>query len=204
MPRHFNHVVWDDFLPQALHHKLLQHILDNSGSFAPSGISTIGPERLDMSFRNSWTCSLGLGELELPFRREIKARHAEMRDELGIAAFDISGLEVELVAHRDGCFYRRHVDTVTQSIRDRHNSDRILTSVYYLHALPKSFFGGELALFPLGPGEPVLIEPSDNRLVAFPSFAPHAVLKTSCPTNDFSHARFAVNCWFHQAKVTVN
>ena len=119
---------------------------------------------------------------------------------LGIPEFEISHLEYELVAHRDGSFFRRHIDTATQSARENTKSDRVVTAVYYFHDMPKQFTGGELALAPLGPGAPKLIEPANNRLVAFPSFVPHEVLPVACPVNDFSNARFAVNIWLRREK----
>jgi Rps23 Pro-64 3,4-dihydroxylase Tpa1-like proline 4-hydroxylase len=39
------------------------------------------------------------------------------------------------------------------------------------------------------------IEPGQNRLVAFPSWAPHEVMPISCPSRRFIDSRFAVNCW---------
>ncbi len=108
--------------------------------------------------------------------------------------------EVELVAHRDGAFFEPHIDIMIQARRDQMPSDRIVTLVWYFHAQPQRFSGGELALLPLGPGEPVLIEVRDNRLLAFPSFAMHEVRTVSVPGDRFADARFAVNVWLHRAR----
>lgn len=201
-PRYFNHLVIDDFLPRQLQNALLAYALDNCETFLPAKVVShrYSDAAFDASYRRSWYCPHGLGELTVAFRDAVKSALLPQVWKLGIPEFALSGLELELVAHRDGSFFRRHIDTATQSARDKLTSDRVVTAVYYFHATPKQFTGGELALAPLGPGELRLIEPQDNRLVAFASVAPHEVLPVVCPANEFSHARFAVNIWLHRAR----
>ncbi len=157
-----------------------------------------------MGFRKSWACQDGLGRLAAPFEEAIKARSDQILRGLGLSALKISRSEFELVAHRDGSFFDKHIDTLTQSHRDKQKSDRVVTLVYYFHALPKQFSGGELALAPIGPGDPLLIEPINNRLVAFASIVPHEVLPVSCPGDEFANARFAINVWLHRSKPIAN
>ena len=60
-------------------------------------------------------------------------------------------VELELVAHNDGAFYARHIDTATG---EDSNQVRVLSGVYYFHAKPKAFTGGALRLFAIrGPTE---------------------------------------------------
>jgi SM-20-related protein len=202
VPRYFNSLVIDGFLTDDLHAALLNYALSNETSFLPAAVtSNRSPDGVvDPEFRKSWRCSEGLGELTPAFRDAIRSGLVAQTPKLGVPDFTIARLELELVAHRHGSFFRRHIDTATQSARDSQASDRIVTAVYYFHAAPKRFSGGELALAPLGRGEPKLIEPRNNRLVAFASFVPHEVLPVVCQIDEFSHARFAVNIWLHRAK----
>ncbi|MFT3722193.1 MAG: 2OG-Fe(II) oxygenase [Hyphomonadaceae bacterium] len=201
-PRYFNHLVIDGFLPGDLREALLLYALDNCEAFVPTSVSRhrYADHAADAETRRSWYCPYGLGDLTSPFKEAVRSGLLPKTRSLGIPEFTISSLEYELVAHRDGSFFRRHIDTATQSARDSMKSDRVVTAVYYFHDMPKQFTGGELALAPLGQGAPKLIEPANNRLVAFPSFVPHEVLPVVCPVNDFSHARFAVNIWLHRAR----
>lgn len=81
----------------------------------------------------------------------------------------------------------------------------MLSAVYYFHALPKGFSGGQLRLFRFGADHTaaqselanhVDLEPVRNSLIAFPSWAYHEVRPVSCPSGDFADFRFALNCWY--------
>src|SRR5262245_32086963 len=48
--------------------------------------------------------------------------------ELGTPAFVPSSYEIELVAHGDGAFFSRHIDTYTTRKRQR-----VISGVYYFH-----------------------------------------------------------------------
>jgi Rps23 Pro-64 3,4-dihydroxylase Tpa1-like proline 4-hydroxylase len=138
------------------------------------------------------------------YREAVIGRAAALLSALGIPPCPLDPVELQLVAHRQGSFFRPHIDTFTQANREGQKSDRVLTLVYYLHAQPRRFTGGEIALFPFGPGEPLAIDPADNRLLAFPSFALHEVRPIATPEDDrFTDARFAVNCWLHRERVGV-
>src|SRR5262249_22274511 len=110
-------------------------------------------------------------------------------------------LETELVAHGDGSFYKRHVDTQTGHYPDVKRI-RVLSCVYYFNAKPKAFTGGALRLYALGGQEVkfVDIEPVYNSLVTFLAWIPHEVMPISCPSRRFIDSRFAVNCWAHGNK----
>lgn len=200
--RYFRHLVLDDFLGPELHQRLLTYTLIHEAQFLPTkiGNSAYSEGLVDPDFRKSWYCHDGLGELTEAFRLTVEGRSSEIVQRLGIAPFSVARIELELAAHRHGSFFRRHIDTATQSARDRRTSDRVITAVYYFHSVRKQFSGGELALAPLGPGDPMLIEPRNNRLVAFASVVPHEVLPVVCPDDAFANARFAVNVWLHRAK----
>ena len=78
---------------------------------------------------------------------------------LGAAPVEAPRLELELVAHNDGAFFKRHIDTQTAS--DRQNI-RVLSGVYYFHAAPKAFSGGALRLYAIG-GPTRRITSTSNR-----------------------------------------
>lgn len=194
------HLVIDDFLPTPLHQQLLHYTLAKREAFSQSRIYGRGEGAVAMDFRRSWMCAEGLGPLQRPIGDILKARRAGFARDLGMAPFVIKGSEFELVAHRDGCFFKRHIDTMTRLHVARSDSDRIVSAVYYFHAAPKMFSGGQLSLSPLGEGEPVLVEPRDNRLVVFASYVPHEVLPVTVADDRFEHARFAINYWIHREK----
>ncbi len=114
-----------------------------------------------------------------------------------------------MAAHPNGAHFAPHLDIPIGADRaplaaaDRH--DRVISAVYYFHAEPKAFTGGELRLYRYGapaetigqePGNHVDIAPINNSLVAFPSWALHEVRPVQCPSDEFREYRFAVNCWY--------
>ena len=73
----------------------------------------------------------------------------------------------------------------------RKGEDRVISAVYYFHNLPKGFSGGRLRLFRFGSdpadhddGDNIAIEPIDNSLLVFPSWAQHGVERVSCPSGN--------------------
>jgi predicted 2-oxoglutarate/Fe(II)-dependent dioxygenase YbiX len=195
------HLVIDDFLPAEDHAALLAFALANEAHFAPSEVrrGTQGYHAPDT--RKSLLCGAPLGGLKDRFRAAILARNDELFAATGTPPFAVARCEIELAVHRDGCFFAGHQDTFTEESRAGTHSDRLVSAVWYFHAEPRRFSGGELAIYPFGEGEPDLIEPRDNRLVVFPSVAFHEVLPISCPGDAFADARFSINCWLRRARV---
>ena len=121
---------------------------------------------------------------------------------LGMAPFEFTKPEIELVAHRDGALFKPHTDTLTAHYNESERV-RVLSAVYYFHAEPKQFTGGTLRLYPIGAvagGQFIDIEPVLNGLVVFPSWVRHEVLVVNCPSGDFADSRFAVNFWLSRNK----
>ena len=114
--------------------------------------------------------------------------------------FEPYKVELELVTNNEGAFFKPHIDTFMANARKA--SDRVLSVVYYFYAEPKAFSGGALRLYAFGTqeddGKFADVEPEQNTLVAFPSWALHEVLPVSCPSRRFSDSRFNVNCWVHR------
>jgi SM-20-related protein len=194
------HLVIDDFLDAGLHADLLAFALGSEAEFSPTTVRNDASEYTNPDFRRSSTFTGSLGSLRKAFKLAVRDRFDTLFAGTGTPPFDVAQLEVDLVAHRDGDFFGTHVDTFTQDNRYGDNGDRIVSAVYYFHARPRRFTGGDLAIYPFNRESPAVIEPRDNRLVAFPSFALHEVRPIACPGDAFADARFAINCWLLRAK----
>jgi Rps23 Pro-64 3,4-dihydroxylase Tpa1-like proline 4-hydroxylase len=200
MSRLPRHVVIDDFLPTELHDALLAHTLAQEEAFKRSSMRKEGVAFAGEG-RKSWVSDAELGELKAPLEAAIRAALPAIFEGLRIDPFEPARIELEVSAHRDGDYYRPHVDTFYSKDRTGLETDRVVTAVYYLHAQPRAFSGGEFRIHPFGGNdEPVMIEPKDNRLLAIPAFALHEVLPISSQNGDFRSSRFAINAWVHRAR----
>ena len=193
------HVVIDGFLQPDLHGRLLDGVLGGESRFEPTQVRAgAAGDVADTQIRQSWHARDGLGPLKDEFREALIVPLDAIREQLRIPPFKVARFELELAVHRDGGFYRPHIDIHTGD--GRADTDRMLTMVYYFHRQPAGFTGGEIALYPLSRDGPKLIEPLDNRLVAFPAFALHEVRPIACPGDAWANARFSVNCWFNRRR----
>ena len=187
-----------DFLDAKTRATLLEFSCANEAKFEPT---LLRGSKHDPTFR----VSLGLADFKpekTALRERIRKIIPQLIAELGVNPFTCSKVELELVAHGDGAFFKRHLDT-QRGVYGPGKSTRMISAVYYFHAEPKAFSGGALRLYRFGGGGGdedgfVEIEPEQNTLLAFPSWAAHEVLPVSCPSRRFSNSRFAVNCWLHR------
>ena len=115
-------------------------------------------------------CS-GLAEIERSWRIQTSLETTILEllprliTELRVTPIDAPILELELVAHGDGAFFTRHVDTIGNDPDQKRI--RVLSGVYYFNAEPKAFTGGALRLHAIGGGEDenfIDIEPVHNSL----------------------------------------
>lgn len=195
------YAVIDDIFPSQLADDVLSFAISNERHFQPTQVQNHKFENVDdTSFRVSERCSVGLAEHEKYVREALLARFEDLCALTGVKPFHIEFLELELVAHRNEGFYHTHIDTATGDLEAAKPSRRVLSSVSYLHKRPRRNQGGELRIRGFDGSEGQLIEPRHNRLVAFPSIAPHEVLPTRVPGDAFRDARFSVNCWFHDRR----
>lgn len=189
------HVVVENAFGQEMADQLLAYALTCESAFTNTQVGRHGTTqvavRRSRKFRD-------LGPLKADLEARFRAALPAARSILGFDAFGLAALELELAAHGDGDYYRRHIDTFAGV--ERQNMDRVVTGVYYFHRMPKAFEGGALRLFTLLPPEQggswVDIEPLNDSLVLFPSWAPHEVLPVSCTGQEFAQSRFAINCWY--------
>ena len=186
------------FLDSDTHARLLAWAIENEVKFEPTLVD-VG--KRDLAKR----ISLGVrdfGPMKALLRQRLLDLVPALIRDLRVTPFEPSKVELELVAHNDGAFFKRHIDTFVGDERRAMASDRLLSAVYYFHAEPKAFSGGALRLYPLAEKEDESnfadVQPEQNTLLAFPSWASHEVLPVSCPSRRFSDSRFAVNCWVHR------
>lgn len=182
-----------DFLPAPMAAALLDWAIENETRFKPATVGHATGERIDPQIRVSFSVGkFGAVRQEL-HDRLLEMAPALIRD-LHVNALEITAAELELVAHNDGAFYRRHIDTATGASAAG-ESLRFISAVYYVHRQPKAFLGGALRLYGFKSDNYVDVEPEHNLLVVFPSWAPHQVTPISCPSQAFADSRFAVNIW---------
>jgi Rps23 Pro-64 3,4-dihydroxylase Tpa1-like proline 4-hydroxylase len=188
-----------NFLPSPLDQSLIDWAIENEVSFAPTIVVNQGRDNVDPELRQS----VGVGKFGSA-KETIRARAREVAPGLisafGVNPSEVDFVEVELVAHNDGAFFKRHKDTVSG---EGWGTDgmRTVSLICYLFREPKAFTGGALRLFAWAADgsadASVDIEPEHNTLVAFPSWAAHEVLPIACPSGAFADSRFAINIWLH-------
>jgi Rps23 Pro-64 3,4-dihydroxylase Tpa1-like proline 4-hydroxylase len=174
-------------------------VLEGESRFVPALTIGAGQGAYAADLRIAWYHDDGLGPLKEAFLSAVTDGLEDLFPLVGMQPFEVARMELELAAHRLGSFFKPHIDTLTQDRRKAAETDRVVTLVYYFHAQPRRFTGGELALYPFSPSSPVEIEPRDNRLIAFPAISLHEVRPVEAP-DDFAASRFAVNCWLHRAR----
>lgn len=188
----------DAFLSPAERVTLLDWTLDNEARFTAAAL---GGGQVDPAVRQASSLR-DLGTMGPVFRQRILDAVPDLIRELRVTGFAPSDIELELVAHGDGAHFVFHADTYTGSATGQ-RGDRMLSAVYYFHREPREFSGGQLRMHRFGAQEGddgfIDIEPLQNRLVVFPSWAPHEVRAVSVPSRAFAASRFAVNCWVYRA-----
>lgn len=188
------HLVLRDFMEDATVAGLLEYACAHAAAFAPTKTGHFAEAKIDPDARIS-VMTRDLGPFRPILETKVLGLLPDLTAQLRMTPVEAAKLELQLVAHNDGAFYKRHIDTQTAASRD---GIRVLSGVYYFHAKPKAFSGGALRLYAIGdPAETTFvdIEPAHNTLLVFPSWAPHEVMPVSCPPKRFSDSRFAVNCW---------
>ena len=184
------HVVIDGFLGAPLVAQLLAHAQASEAKFTPTRLA----EGLAPGLWNSLNTH-DLGALGTPLKQKMRDAAPALIEALKIGRFEIAGIELELIAYNDGAFSKTHVDLVARK-DSRLASTRVISAAYYFHREPKAFGGGALRFHPMNPSDaaPVFadVEPVNDRLVAFASFAPHEVRTVACPSKAFMDSRFAL------------
>ena len=203
-----------NFLDERDHATILDWALSNPDLFVPVGINDSKSEsgsKIDPAKRIC-AATRDFGPHRSMLRNRLLAALPKLMAQTGMQ-FSVDSLELELAAHGDGAFFTAHTDIPVganrQPLGEEPGQDRFLSAVYYFHAQPKGFTGGDLNLYRFGahpkgagrvPANKVSIRPVDNSLVAFPSWVEHEVTRVSCPGDRFEDRRFAINCWYCSAR----
>ena len=187
-----------DFLAEADHAALLEYSLASEEDYTPSEVVKHSDESTHYGIVNTETRRSGRRSLSERFRtifiEGVRARQNQISRTIGVEFPAEPKFEIEAVHNGDGAFFSRHIDTTRGSAARQ----RVISAVYYYHAVPKRFSGGELELFSLDQSQSVVIEPRDNSMVFFPSIFFHEVLPVKVPSGGFAAGRFSVNCWVNR------
>lgn len=190
------HRIVPGFLGEELVNRLLDYVISHQEDFRDAQVG-YEIEEVNPAIRVAKVL-YDFGEL----REEVLKRFVEIMPEavasLHLSDFELDKCELELAAHGDGAFFKRHADTFV-GVREN-KRQRVLTGVLYFHALPKGFSHGALRLYSLNPSVSTHVDiiPERDQLVLFPAWAEHEVLPVSCPSKEFRDFRFAINCWFNR------
>jgi hypothetical protein len=189
-----------DFLPAAVHERVLSMAKDAIGQFAPSEVYADGHGRLDTSQRIS-AILRNDDEFRALFMPYVEAvvDDTSLWTRLGVSRSGKGHKELQVTCSGAGAFFRAHTD----SGKERFSSRR-LTFVYYFNFQPRRFTGGDLRVYDGLSGKDgfsvnhySLVEPQDNSIVLFPSTAVHEVTRVECETENLLDGRFTINGWFH-------
>ena len=193
------YLILRSFLPEDTASDLLEFALAQEKGFSQTMTGRAGEGALRPNIRVS-VSTRELGAFRPLLRDKLRSLVPELVARLRATPVNNPSFEIELVAHNDGAFYTRHIDTQTASDRDH---IRVLSAVYYFHAEPKAFSGGALRLYAIGdPSQQAFVdvEPERNMLLVFPAWAPHEVMPIDCPSKRFADSRFAINCWVYRKR----
>jgi Rps23 Pro-64 3,4-dihydroxylase Tpa1-like proline 4-hydroxylase len=189
-----DHVVLDDAFPEDLADALLDRALSREDSFAPT-LTIASDTAPDPEIRRSHMLPDDpLGPLQEPFTKAVSEMFETLCEGCGMKPFNVDFMETELAAHRDGDFYKPHLDIRFGERGRQRETGRVLSMVSYFHRRPAQFSGGELRLFDLRGSGHTTVEARHNRVIAFPSILLHEVRPVSVPGNAWDDARFSVNC----------
>jgi hypothetical protein len=208
------HVQLSDFLPADTHRRLLDWTLNHRDRFRPATVNA-GREGSGSEVDPAKRVALvtrRLDDICEELENRLLGAFDSIAERSGYRGPRLTSLELEIAAHGDGAHFRDHVDIPIGPKRvpigNNPHEDRVLSAVLYFHREPKGFSGGTLRLYRFGvdvevegaeAANHVDLEPTDNSLVAFPSWVRHEVRPVRCPSGDFADYRFAVNCWYCRA-----
>jgi Rps23 Pro-64 3,4-dihydroxylase Tpa1-like proline 4-hydroxylase len=203
LPISLVHPVWwascDEFLPPSELDLVRDAALAVPDEYRPSGVMNYMGGGVDQDVRRSLVHYTERTIMTL-FEERLLACSGSIFERLRFEPFPVRRVEIQLTRTGDGEYFKVHNDNTHNKL-----SSRRVSFVYYFHREPKRFSGGALRIFASQTdgrrwretAEFVEIEPTQNRLVVFPSFLMHEVRPASAPSGRFEDGRFTVNGWFH-------
>ncbi len=192
-------MVIEDVLEPGEHAQLLAYAQTQEAEFEASAVmGDNDTANLDPVVRRSGTV-FDVSEVLRPLEHRLRRLLPHVRREMGLAWFPLAKAEVQLVVHEEDGFFAAHTDNGRPSV-----AGRALTCIYYMHASPRRFSGGELILHDtaaldgglVSAGARLSVRPADNTAVFFASDLLHEVRPVHRATDAFADSRFSVNVWF--------
>ena len=165
-------------------------------AFEKAGIGLNDEKIVDCNQRD--TNVLFLDEKDTKFvRKKIRVIANELFKHFNMPLRKIKKIEVKMTTHGQGGFFKIHHDGFSEI----KGSTRCLSWVYYFHAMPKKYEGGDLILFDsdanqeeheFSPVRYTRYIPENNQIIFFPSWFYHGVTPVDLLTPGFSSGRFAI------------
>lgn len=201
-------VLIGDVLPADQHGRLMAQIVDATTAFETPKLVKGAANLPDRSVRDAWVIDDPAAAMVAPVKERVAAILEGALPRLGIPGFRTDWVEAQVTIHGNHHFYNAHRDDEPDP-----NSPvfaRTVSYVYYLHRRPKAFGGGQLRLYDSDPDAGLFdpaaftqVEPANNTLILFPSWAYHEVRPVTLASADPFDGRITVNGWVHRVTGTV-
>jgi SM-20-related protein len=190
-------LILDEFLSYQELTALVEHAHTRRDEFRVSQVFDPGNDR--PAYRRSRVL-MDAGPFHSLLTQRILFYLPRILNSLRHAPFEVNRIESQITASGDGDYFRMHNDNTHANWPTRE-----ITFVYFFHAEPRPFSGGELVLY--GPeteshsdsGPPVhrRVVPEQNSIIFFQSSTLHEILPVHCQTAEFKVSRFTMNGWLH-------
>jgi Rps23 Pro-64 3,4-dihydroxylase Tpa1-like proline 4-hydroxylase len=197
-----DYVILDEFFAPGELAALTDFALTHESDFRASEV--VRPDGnggvIDFDFRRSKVL-FELGEQRQLIAERVMRFLPRVLDELAWPFFEVRDIEAQITASNDGEFFQVHSDNHHEELNGRE-----ITFVYFFHAEPKRFSGGELRLYDsrFENGNEIALPrfravvPQQNQVVFFPSHLMHEVTRVRCAMPEFAASRFTLNGWVHR------
>ena len=198
-------VVIPGFLDEAAHGQVRRFADDKEAALKPTAIFA---ENLDAAAKASYRSSLSTSaeSLRAFMLPRLLQRAEEICARLRFEEFVVDDVEIQYTVSVDGDHYGMHTDS-SRSAASGALKSRLLTFVYYFHAMPKAFTGGELRVHdtayirdtPMAAGSFAEIVPQPNTAVFFDAALLHEVLTVQPLEGRLTaeSGRRTLNGWLH-------
>ena len=195
-------VVLDEFLaPQELE-ELMRFTLEHEADFSASEVVSPVADGGIVNYEHRRSRVLmDLAHHQDRMLARINVVLPQVLEKLAMEEFVISDVEAQITASNDGDFFHFHSDNGSDRVASRH-----LTFVYFFHAEPRRFEGGELRIHDarlrggayISEGSYQTIAPQQNQMVFFRCELLHEVTPVKCKSQNFADSRFTLNGWLRR------
>lgn len=127
------HIV-QNFIGNELIERLLAYAIAHETEFAPTKVGKHNKRRLDPKIHVSRVLR-DFGPLRTELDARFRAAMPPTITELRLSPFDLADCEIELVAHGDDAFYKRHIDTSVDAPTDKTQPCKVGKQLYRLPTL---------------------------------------------------------------------